>query len=101
MFRISLLFSFLCVKRITASRSVEVGKCGRGEEEDACYETYEKDSNNHFAVHSFSPPYFFARNVWLGRGLDVGCNEVFQILKRLIRNGLSLGSLSETCVEKL
>ena len=49
----------------------------------------------------FSPPFFFARNIWLWRGLDVGCNEVFQILKRLIRNGQSLSSTSETCVPKL
>jgi hypothetical protein len=85
----SLLFSLLCLKRVTTGGSVEVGKGGGSEEEDACYDTYKKESNNHFGVHSFSPPFFFARNTWLWRGLDVGCNEVFQILKRLIRSGLS------------
>ena len=58
MLQISMLFSLLWLKRITTGSSVEVGK-GRKGEEDACYEAYKGDSNNHFDVHSFSPPFFF------------------------------------------
>jgi hypothetical protein len=45
--------------------------------------------------------FLFTRSLWFWCGLDVRCNEVFQFLKQLIRSGLSLFFVGETCVPEL